>query len=156
MSTRRQSPSNYRSGTDFTIEFAGFRFRFSALDFTQRVEAAAARLGFVRRTALDEAELADLVALTVHGEISQPASPLAAHVDLHRRALIGWDDDLVYWLRKLVFRGAWLDQQVKEGRLEPVFGEREGFAYRSVATDAPVVDGTRAPDWSSVGYRRAA
>lgn len=138
------------------MEFAGFRFRFSALDFTQRVEDAAARLGFVRRTALDEGELADLVSLATNGEITDPASPLADHVAENRKALVGWDDDLVYWLRRLVFRGAWLDQQVKEGRLEPVFGEGEGFVYRSVTTEAPVVDQSRAPSWSTVAYRRAA
>jgi hypothetical protein len=137
------------------MEFAGFRFRFSALDFGQRVEAAASRLGFVGRCSLDAGELADLVALAAHGDIPEPASPLADHVAEHRERILGWDDDLVYWLRKLVFRGAWLDQQVKDGQLEPVFGERDGFSYRSATTEKPVVEGSRAPDWSSVAYRAA-
>ena len=155
MGTQRQSPSNYESGSDFTLEFAGFRFRFSTVDFTERVEDAAARLGFVPRRHLDDRELDDLVALAATGEVARPDSPLGAHVGEHWDKLVGWDDDLVHWLRKLIFRGAWLDQQVKEGGLEPVFTEAGGFSYRSVATEDPVVDQTPAPDWSAVAYRPA-
>ena len=34
-------------------------------------------------------------------------------------------ESLVYWLRKLVFRGAWLDHRVKEGLLEVAWDERD-------------------------------
>ena len=45
-------------------------------------------------------------------------------------ALVG-GESLVYWLRKLVFRGAWLDQRVKEGLLEVAWDDAEAdFAYR--------------------------
>ncbi len=38
---------------------------------------------------------------------------------------------LVYWLRKLVFRGAWLDHRVKAGLLDVSFDESTGtFGYR--------------------------
>jgi hypothetical protein len=48
-----------------------------------------------------------------------------------------WDDlvgpsnkSLVHWLRRLVFRGAWLDQRVKEGELDIVFDEStQTFGY---------------------------
>jgi hypothetical protein len=37
---------------------------------------------------------------------------------------------LVYWLRKLVFRGAWLDHRVKEGLLDVAFEDDTGdFGY---------------------------
>ena len=35
-------------------------------------------------------------------------------------------ESLVYWLRKLVFRGAWLDHQVKRGALEVVWDDTRG------------------------------
>ncbi len=36
----------------------------------------------------------------------------------------------MHWLRRLVFRGAWLDQRVKEGELGVAFDEQTGsFAY---------------------------
>ncbi len=39
-------------------------------------------------------------------------------------------ESLVYWLRKLVFRGAYLDHRVKENLLEVSFDESTGdFGY---------------------------
>ena len=39
-------------------------------------------------------------------------------------------ESLVYWLRKLVFRGAYLDHRVKEELLEVTFDEATGdFGY---------------------------
>jgi hypothetical protein len=153
MGTRRENSPNYESGIDVAMEFAGFRYRFNARDFEQRVEDAAARLGFVERHRLSASERADLVALAASGEIESAQSPIGAHVAHHLDRLLGWDDDLVFWLRTLVFRGAWLDQQVKEGVLEPVFSDEGGFSYRS-ADDPQVVMGyPEAPDWSRVAYR---
>ena len=41
------------------------------------------------------------------------------------------DESLVYWLRKLVFRGAWLDHRVKENLLEVAWDDETGdFGYR--------------------------
>jgi hypothetical protein len=151
MANYQKPRSNYESGTDYTMEFGPFRFRFSGSDFRERVEAAAARLRFVRRAELDQDELEDLVELAAHGRITRPTSGLAAHVAEHADRLAGFDDDLVYWLRKLVFRGAWVDQQVKEGRLCPVFGEN-GFSYRSAITSEPLVDEATTPDWSEASY----
>jgi hypothetical protein len=148
-----QSCSNYESGADFTMEFGSFRFRFSAEDFAERVQQAAVQLGFVPAAGLGERELDDLVSLAAHGAVERPCSALGAHVAEHGEALVGWDDDLVYWLRKLVFRGAWLDQQIKDGWLEPVFEEPDGFSYRSAHNHEPIVVQAPTPDWSAVGYR---
>ena len=134
------------------MEFGSFRFRFSAGDFGERVEGAARELGFVEAP-LAPSEAADLITLAAHGAVERPASPLGAHVALHADRLIGGEDDLVYWLRKLVFRGAWMDQQIKDGWLEPEFSEDGGFSYRSAANGEPVLMRAPAPDWSAVAYR---
>jgi hypothetical protein len=152
MGTPHQSCSNYESGTDFTMEFGSFRFRFSADDFAGRVEAAARELGFLDAPAIGPAEIKDLVTLAAGGSIERPASPLGAHVAVNGDRLLGGDDDLVYWLRKLVFRGAWMDQQIKDGWLEPEFGD-EGFSYRSALNGEPVLVQAPSPDWSAVAYR---
>jgi hypothetical protein len=156
MHERAEVPSNYESGRDVTMEFAGFTFRFNALDFAQRVEDAAARLGFVTRHSLGEAEIEDLVCLTATGAILDAESPLGEHVALNADRLVGWDEDLVFWLSKLVFRAAWLDQQVKDGRLVPLLGDDGHFSYRSLTTNRPVVQRGTVPDWSGVAYRGAA
>ena len=69
-------------------------------------------------------ELEDLVNLTVNGEVQDPASGLGEHVNDCWPELVGpADRSLVHWLRRLVFRSAWLDQRVKEGELDVVFHE---------------------------------
>ena len=76
-------------------------------------------------------------------------------------------ESLVYWLRKLVFRGAWLDHRVKEGLLEVAWDEENGdFGYaeprggRALLELAPVPSLARAPvqavaSCSSLGSGRA-
>ncbi len=145
------SPS-YSSGHDFAVEVDGVRFRFSADDFASRVGAAAERLGLMARPALRDDVTADLVALTAHGRIAQPRSGLAAHVEAHRDVLLDGAGDLVHWLRRLVFRGAWVDQQVADGTLVPEFDETRGFRFRSAATGQPAAEGSAVPDWSGVAY----
>ena len=149
------SPS-YSSGHDFSVEVDGVRFGFNAEDFSSRVGAAAVRLGLVGRERLGEPETEDLVALAAHGAVAQPASPLAAHVDAHAARLLGGDADLVHWLRRLVFTGAWIDQQVADGTLVPEFDEARGFRYRSAATGQPAADEITVPDWSGIAYGSAA
>jgi hypothetical protein len=146
------SPS-YDSGHDFAIEVGGVRFRFNAVDFAVRVGEAAARLGFVSREALGPGEIDDLVALTAHGAIGRASSPLAAHVADHADSLLGFDGDLVHWLRRLVFRGAWIDQGVVDGWLEPDFQPPGDFRYRSALTGWPLDDDPATADWSSTAYR---
>jgi len=144
----------YSSGHDFAVEVEGVRFRFNAEDFASRTGAAAVRLGLLERGALGPAELRDLVALAAHGRIARPASPLATHIAEHRESLVADGRDLVHWLRRLIFRGAWIDQQISDGRIAPVFDEAHGFRYRSTSTGQPAADEPSLPDWSAIGYRR--
>ena len=63
---------NYDSGHDYVLEYGELRFTFNERDFTERVEQAARKLGFVGGR-LEEFELEDLVNLTVNGEVADPA-----------------------------------------------------------------------------------
>jgi len=148
------SPS-YSSGHDFSVEVDGVRFRFSATDFASRVGAAAVQLRLIARVRLGAGEVEDLVALTAHGRVAEPASPLAAHIESHRDRLMGGGDDLVHWLRRLVFRGAWIDQQVADGTLVPEFDEARGFRYRSAATGQPAAEEPVVPNLSDLVYGSA-
>ena len=48
---------------------------------------------------------------------------------------------LVHWLRRLVFRGAWLDQRVKEGELDIVFDQStQTFGYVQPDRDAELIE----------------
>ncbi len=68
----------------------------------------------------------------------------------------------MHWLRRLVFRGAWLDQRVKEGELSVRFDELTGsFAYVQPATGArrrarggEPIELAPEPSWNRVAYRR--
>ena len=128
MDTSRRG--NYDSGEDFVLEYGELRFTFNEDDFSERCEQAAIKLGFVGGR-LGEEELEDLVNLAVNGEISDPASALGEHVNDCWPELVGpAERSLVHWLRRLVFRGAWLDQRVNEGELSVAFDEETGsFAY---------------------------
>ena len=119
METSRRG--NYNSGEDFVLEYGELRFTFNEEDFSQRCEQAAIKVGFVGGRLGDE-ELEDLVNLAVNGEISDPASALGEHVNDCWPELIGpAERSLVHWLRRLIFRGAWLDQRVNEGELNVAF-----------------------------------
>jgi hypothetical protein len=125
--TRR---GNYESGSDYVLEYGELRFSFNEEDFAQRVEQAAVKLGFVDQ-GLSEEELQDLLDLAVNGEIGEPSSPLGEHINHNWEDLVGpANRSLVHWIRRLVFRGAWLDQRVKEGELDVVFDEEsQSFGY---------------------------
>src|SRR5205823_5693333 len=106
---------NYESGSDYVLEYGELRFTFNERDFTERVEQAAIKLGFVER-ALSEVEREDLVTLAVNGEVNDPHSELGEHINERWTELTGPSEhSLVHWIRRLVFRGAWLDQRVIEG-----------------------------------------
>jgi hypothetical protein len=128
---------NYRSGGDFTLEFVGLRYGFSRRDFSERVVAAARDLDLVGDEPLASSAVADLVELTARGVVAAPRSALGAHLDALRepgpRA-----HDVVYWLRKLVFRSAWLDQRVKTGVVDAVFDDADGgFRYLANGYEVP-------------------
>ena len=115
--------ANYTSGDDYLVEFLGYQFSFGERDFEERVGAAAVKLGLVATNDLDGDELADLVELAADARIAEPRSPLGTYLVRHweRVALVD-GESLVYWLRKLIFRGAWLDHQVKRGALVALAG----------------------------------
>ena len=150
--TRR---GNYESGSDYVLEYGELRFSFNEEDFAQRVEQAAVKLGFVNQ-GLSSDELEDLLDLAVNGEISEPSSELGEHINVNWEDLVGPSNrSLVHWLRRLVFRGAWLDQRVKEGELDVVFDEESHtFGYVQPDRDSEPIELSREPSWSSLAYRR--
>ena len=146
-----QTRGNYDSGEDFVLEYGELRFTFNERDFAERCEQAARKLGFVGGT-LDEGELEDLVNLAVNGEVQEPASGLGEHVNDCWPELVGpADRSLVHWLRRLVFRSAWLDQRVKEGELDVSFDwERQSFSYVQPDRGDEPVELAPEPSWGRV------
>ena len=151
-----EAASNYHSGDDYVVEFLGYRFSFSAFDFEQRVTAAAVKLGLLGGAELDEDETADLVELVERDGIEEPRSALGIY--LVRRweelALVG-GESLVYWLKKLVFRGAWLDHRVKEGLLEVTWDDdQDEFSYADPNGGRALLELLPTPSWHELQYRR--
>jgi hypothetical protein len=154
------SDANYTSGEDFVVEFLGYRFAFGSSDFEERVTAAAVRLGLVQSNELEDEEVRDLVELAADGRIVEPRSGLGRYVIRHweRVGLLetsGGSESLVYWLRKLVFRGAWLDHRVKEGLLEVAWDETSAeFAYRDPNGGRALLELAPVPSWHELQFRR--
>ncbi len=146
---------NYDSGADYVLEYGELRFSFNEEDFAQRVEQAAVKLDFVEQ-GLGAGELHDLLDLAVNGEITEPASELGRHVNENWRELVGPSDrSLVHWIRRLVFRGAWLDQRVKEGELDVIFDEySQSFGYVQPERGEDPIELSREPSWKKLAYRR--
>jgi hypothetical protein len=147
--------ANYRSGDDFVVEFLGHRFEFSVDDFEERVTAAAVRLGLIASNDLDEDEAADLVELAADGRIVDPRSGLGLYLVRHWELLsLVNGESLVYWLRKLVFRGAWLDHRVKEGLLDVSFEDDSGdFGYAEPQGGRTLLELAPVPSWHEHQYR---
>ena len=146
---------NYSSGDAYALEFLGYQFSFGERDFEERVGAAAVKLGLVPSNDLDEEEVADLVELAADGRIAEARSPLGAYLVRHweRIALVD-GESLVYWLRKLVFRGAYLDHRVKEGLLEVVWEDGSGeFAYAEPAGGRALLELAPTPSWLALQFR---
>ncbi len=150
--------ANYLSGEDFVIEFLSYRFGFNHDDFEERVTAAAVRLGLVSDNELDPDETADLVELVSSpvGEIGEPRSALGRYLVRHwERVSLVDGESLVYWLKKLVFRGAWLDHRVKEGLLEVAWDDDAAdFAYRDPFGGRALLELLPVPSWHELQYRR--
>ena len=147
---------SYSSGDDYVVEFLGYRFSFNAFDFEQRVTAAAVKLGLVEANDLDDDETGDLVELTADGRIAEPRSGLGQYLvrQWEHVALVN-GESLVYWLRKLVFRGAWLDHRVKEGRLDVAWEDATGeFAYVDPQGERPLLEVAPVPSWHELQFRR--
>jgi hypothetical protein len=148
--------ANYSSGEDYMVEFLGFRFAFNTDDFEERVTAAAVKLGLVESNDLDDDEVDDLVELAADGRIDEPRSPFGRYLMRHWEQLsLIKGESLVYWLRKLVFRGAWLDHRVKEGLLEVDWDEVEAeFGYRDPRGDRALLELAPVPSWHDVQFKR--
>src|SRR5205823_10725784 len=144
---------NYDSGEDFVLEYGELRFTFNEADFSERCEQAAIKVGFVGGR-LGEEELEDLVNLAVNGEIVEPASPLGEHVNDCWPELVGPSErSLVHWLRRLIFRSAWLDQRVKEGELDINFDEdAHAFVYVQPDRGGEPIELAPEPSWNRVAY----
>jgi hypothetical protein len=147
---------NYSSGDDYIVEFLGYRFSFNDFDFEQRVVAAAVKLGLLEANELDEEETSDLVELAAVGAIEQARSGLGTYLLRHwERISLVDGESLVYWLRKLIFRGAWLDHRVKEGLLEVVWDDEAAeFAYRDPNGGRALLELAPTPSWHDLQFRR--
>ena len=152
MDTARRG--NYNSGEDFVLEYGELRFTFNELDFRERCEQAAVRLGFIGDR-LDGPELEDLVNLAVNCEILDPASALGDHVNDCWPEIVGpAERSLVHWLRRLVFRGAWLDQRVREGELDVSYCEdTHSFEYVQPDRGGEPIELAPEPSWGRIAYR---
>jgi hypothetical protein len=148
--------ANYTSGEDYVVEFLGYRFGFNGDDFEQRITAAAVRLGLIGSNDLDDDETADLVELAADGRIADPRSGLGRYVVRHwEHVALVEGESLVYWLRKLVFRGAWLDHRVKEGLLEVSWDEDTGdFGYAEPRGGRALLELAPVPSWHALQFRR--
>ncbi len=146
---------NYESGSDYVLEYGELRFTFNERDFGERVEQAAVKLSFVAGP-LEDAEREDLVNLTVNGEVVDPTSSLGEHINSRWNDLTSSSErSLVHWLRRLVFRGAWLDQRVIEGELEIIFDDvQSSFGYAQPDRGNELIELSPEPSWAEVAYQR--
>jgi len=147
---------NYRSGQDYVLEFLGYRFAFGAADFEERVTAGAVRLGLIGSNDLDDDETRDLVELAADGRIAAARSDLGRYLVRHwERVGLNDGESLVYWLRKLVFRGAYLDHRVKGGLLEVAWDEESGdFGYAEPQGGRTLLELAPTPSWHELQFRR--
>ncbi|MFM7694566.1 MAG: hypothetical protein ACKO7U_09745 [Actinomycetota bacterium] len=110
---------DFRSGDDIALAFLGRRYSFSRPDFEQRVLRAAVDLGLAAGR-LSRATRADLVEAAIVGRLEAPRS--AAGERLAELQAAG-SEDPVYWLRKLVFRSAWIDHRIKHGLVDVAYDD---------------------------------
>jgi hypothetical protein len=92
----------------------------------------------------------------INGEVAEPVSALGEHVNDCWPELVGpGERSLVHWLRRLVFRGAWLDQRVKEGEFDVRLDESAGaFVYVRPDRAGEPIRLAPEPSWDRVAYVR--
>ena len=114
------------------------------------------RLGLIADNDLDEDETADLIELAADGRIEEPESRLGWYLVRHwERVSLVEGESLVYWLRKLVFRSAWLDHRVKEGRLEVAWDDNASdSAYHDPRGDRALLELAPVPSWHELQFPR--
>jgi hypothetical protein len=60
----------------------------------------------------------------------------------------------VYWLRRLVFRSAWLDHRVKQGLLDVTWNESTGeFTYSEPNGSRALLEMAPVPSWHELQFR---
>lgn len=150
----KQAQPNYSSGEDYVLEFRSFRYGFNSLDFSQRVEQAAEQLELVPPGVLDADAIADLIQLVVSGSIERRLSSLGDYiVAMGDHVLNHRGESLVFWLRELLFRGAWLDMQILENQIECAFDdERLCFVYFPASHPSREIGLPPHPSWRDVRY----
>lgn len=130
------SPDNrqpYISGEDFVLEYGVLKYTFNELDFTQRCEYAAKKLG-ITVDDLDAEELEELIEFVASGEVQDPQTFLGYHLrqlEAQPELYVSYNAEITkkaeilptHWLRRIVFRQAWLDQGVKMGELGLAFDD---------------------------------
>jgi hypothetical protein len=97
-----------------------------------------------------------LVQLVAGGAIEFPVSSLGEYL-LERGddVLTLHGECLVYWLRELVFRSAWLDLRLIEGQLEVAFDDETGsFVYFPTGHRSRRIGPPPHPSWREVAYTR--
>ena len=126
---------DFHSGSDIQLQFLGCTYSFSLRDFEQRTLRAAQDLGLVGRKA-NRRVRADLLAAMLTGTVEQPRSGAGERInELAERG----PDDPVYWLRKLVFRAAWVDHRIRHGLIDVQFDEASG-SFRLAPGPHPLPD----------------
>ena len=148
--------ANYRSGDDFVVEFLGHRFEFSCdgLRGARHRRGGAARAhrlerprrgGGARTSSSSSRTAASSIRAAASGSTSSGTGSAC-------RSQNG--ESLVYWLRKLVFRGAWLDHRVKEGLLDVSWIDDTGdFGYAEPQGGRTLLELAPVPSWRELQYR---
>ena len=116
---------DFHSGDDVTLGFLGRTYSFAQKDFEQRVVRAAIELELASKP-VSRGERSDVVQAAIAGQVADPRSEVGERI-IELQALGG--EDPVYWLRKLVFRSAWLDHRIKHGQVDVAFDDSVG-AFR--------------------------
>ena len=89
--------------------------------------------------------------------IEEPRSTLGRYLVRHWDAIsLVEGEELLYWMKKLVFRGAWLDHRVKAGKLEVGFDEESAdFSYHDPnGGGRALLELLPTPSWHDRQYRR--
>lgn len=131
---------DYRSGEDIELAFAGLRQSFATDDFDDRVLVAARRLGLVRGR-VGVRTRADLVAIALDGPTASASGAIGQAILAHPSS-----ETIVYWLRKLVFRRAWLDHRLAADAIAVRVDERRReYRYEVEGRPLPVAGDNDVP-----------
>jgi len=122
----------YESGDDVSVEIAGVICNLAADDFGRRLSTAARELGLI-----DELPTADFIAdlrdLAIDAALDVPRSGLGAAAAARPDVAV-----IIYWLRKLVFRSAWVDGGIASRLIDVDFQPGAGtFRMRVAGRDVP-------------------